>query len=55
MEQSLKELNIVLQMVPPPLPPDVLSGLPSDDSEALSAMLMSWYMSGFHTGKTAFW
>lgn len=37
-------------MVPPPLPPHILSGLPSDDSEALSAMLMSWYMSGFHTG-----
>lgn len=37
-------------MVPPPLPPHILSGLPEDDSEALSAMLMSWYMSGFHTG-----
>ncbi|KAK3910572.1 Survival motor neuron protein [Frankliniella fusca] len=37
-------------MVPPPLPPHILSGLPGDDSEALSAMLMSWYMSGFHTG-----
>ncbi|XP_034240423.1 survival motor neuron protein [Thrips palmi] len=37
-------------MVPPPLPPHVLASLPGDDSEALSAMLMSWYMSGFHTG-----
>lgn len=37
-------------VVPPPLPPHVMSSLPSDDSEALSAMLMSWYMSGFHTG-----
>lgn len=42
--------SLSLQMVPPPLPPHILASLPGDDSEALSAMLMSWYMSGFHTG-----
>lgn len=42
--------SVMNDMVPPPLPPHVLTSLPGDDSEALSAMLMSWYMSGFHTG-----
>lgn len=36
--------------IPPPPPLTVTSGLPVGDTEALSAMLMSWYMSGFHTG-----
>jgi hypothetical protein len=27
------------------------ASFPEEDAEALSAMLMSWYMSGFHTGK----
>lgn len=36
--------------MPPPPPPHFLSQFPDQDSEALSAMLLSWYMSGFHTG-----
>jgi len=38
-------------MVPPPPPLHITDSLPREESEALSAMLMSWYMSGFHTGK----
>jgi len=36
--------------LPPPPPPGVISNFPKDESDALSAMLMAWYMSGFHTG-----
>ncbi|XP_011645872.1 survival motor neuron protein isoform X1 [Pogonomyrmex barbatus] len=34
----------------PPLPPQFLAKLPESDADALSSMLMSWYISGFHTG-----
>ncbi|XP_034944844.1 survival motor neuron protein [Chelonus insularis] len=34
----------------PPLPPQILTQLPINSSDALSSMLMSWYISGFHTG-----
>ncbi|KAG7197962.1 hypothetical protein KM043_016197 [Ampulex compressa] len=34
----------------PPLPPQLMAKLPENDADALSSMLMSWYMSGFHTG-----
>ncbi|XP_023309124.2 survival motor neuron protein [Lucilia cuprina] len=34
---------------PPPMPP-MLSTQNCEDSEHLSAMLMSWYMSGYYTG-----
>jgi len=34
----------------PPLPPQFLAKLPETDADALSSMLMSWYISGFHTG-----
>lgn len=37
-------------VLPPPPPPHLTVSFPEEDSEALSAMLMSWYMSGFHTG-----
>ncbi|KDR07072.1 survival motor neuron protein [Zootermopsis nevadensis] len=37
-------------VVPPPPPPHLTGSFPEEDAEALSAMLMSWYMSGFHTG-----
>lgn len=30
---------------PPPISPDML-----EDDEALGSMLISWYMSGYHTG-----
>lgn len=35
---------------PPPPPPDSIKNLPKTEREALSSMLMSYYMSGFHTG-----
>ncbi|CAN7983356.1 unnamed protein product, partial [Ixodes hexagonus] len=35
--------------IPPPPPPAAFSG-DIKDNEALSSMLMSWYMSGYHTG-----
>ncbi|CAK9824983.1 Survival motor neuron protein [Anthophora retusa] len=34
----------------PPLPPQLMAKLPDSDADALSSMLMSWYISGFHTG-----
>ncbi|XP_033226312.1 survival of motor neuron protein [Belonocnema kinseyi] len=34
----------------PPLPPHLMSKLPENDADALSSMLMAWYLSGFHTG-----
>ncbi|XP_011504693.1 PREDICTED: survival motor neuron protein [Ceratosolen solmsi marchali] len=34
----------------PPLPPQFMARLPENDADALSSMLMSWYISGFHTG-----
>jgi survival motor neuron protein len=36
-------------IVPPPLPFSASSSMPNDD-ESLASMLMSWYMSGYHTG-----
>ncbi|XP_022195803.2 survival motor neuron protein [Nilaparvata lugens] len=39
-----------LPRYPPPPPPHVLSNCGVDESEAMSEMLMSWYMNGFHTG-----
>ncbi|XP_022164658.1 uncharacterized protein LOC111029716 isoform X2 [Myzus persicae] len=35
---------------PPPPPPDSIKNLPKTEREALTSMLMSYYMSGFHTG-----
>lgn len=39
-------------IVPPPPPPEIFRTLCEDDTEteAMSAMLISWYMSGYHTG-----
>jgi len=34
----------------PPIPPQLMAKLPDNDADALSSMLMSWYISGFHTG-----
>lgn len=42
-----------IPVLPPPPPPNWLEthgGKPPSDQEALSSMLMSWYMSGYHTG-----
>ncbi|XP_076380648.1 uncharacterized protein LOC117220749 isoform X1 [Megalopta genalis] len=35
----------------PPLPPQLMAKLLDNDADALSSMLMSWYISGFHTGR----
>lgn len=39
-------------MMPPPWPPAPLHALQEEEEEesALAAMLMAWYMSGYHTG-----
>ena len=37
------------RLCPPPMPPGLLSGRTEED-EALASMLMSWYVSGYHTG-----
>ncbi|XP_076618829.1 survival motor neuron isoform X1 [Colletes latitarsis] len=44
--------NSMIDMMPPapPLPPQLMAKLPDNDADALSSMLMSWYISGFHTG-----
>ena len=44
--------NSMVDMMPPapPLPPQLMAKLPDNDADALSSMLMSWYISGFHTG-----
>ncbi|XP_012256286.2 survival motor neuron protein [Athalia rosae] len=45
-------LGLSAGMIPPapPLPPQLMTRLPESDDDALSSMLMSWYISGFHTG-----
>ncbi|XP_033200701.1 survival motor neuron isoform X2 [Bombus vancouverensis nearcticus] len=44
--------NSMTDIMPPapPLPPQLMAKLPDNDTDALSSMLMSWYISGFHTG-----
>ena len=37
-------------MPPPPPPPQMMEDACDDESEALSGMLIAWYMSGYHTG-----
>lgn len=48
-KESNKKNTITVPPLPP-IPPMVASGKKSEDSEHLSAMLMSWYMSGYYTG-----
>lgn len=38
--------------MPPPWPPALLHAMREEEEEedALAAMLMAWYMSGYHTG-----
>ncbi|KAF4532994.1 hypothetical protein B566_EDAN000683 [Ephemera danica] len=43
-----------LPFPPPPPPTQFTGGLPTDESEALSSMLMSWYLNGFHTVSSFF-
>jgi len=42
--------NTQVLFPPPPPPPDSIKNLPKTEKEALTSMLMSYYMSGFHTG-----
>ncbi|XP_051164997.1 survival motor neuron protein [Leptopilina boulardi] len=46
----LTDFNLPTAPPAPPLPPHLMSRLPQNDADALSSMLMSWYISGFHTG-----
>ena len=44
-----QEPNVPPQVFPP-CPPPLISSGNSEEDEALASMLMSWYMSGYHTG-----
>lgn len=48
---SEPSFNSTADIMPPapPLPPQLMAKLPDNDADALSSMLMSWYISGFHT------
>lgn len=48
----LSLLKIKVPLLPPPMPPGFLrpNDGPPSDNEAMASMLMSWYMSGYHTG-----
>lgn len=46
----LTDINLPIAPPAPPIPPHLMSRLPQNDADALSSMLMSWYISGFHTG-----
>ncbi|XP_011869375.1 PREDICTED: survival motor neuron protein isoform X2 [Vollenhovia emeryi] len=48
---GFERFNPAIDTMPPapPLPP-LMAKLPETDADALSSMLMSWYISGFHTG-----
>uniref|UniRef100_UPI00143ABB28 survival motor neuron protein-like n=1 Tax=Bombus vancouverensis nearcticus TaxID=2705178 RepID=UPI00143ABB28 len=41
--------NSMTDIMPPapPLPPQLMAKLPDNDTDALSSMLMSWYISGY--------
>uniref|UniRef100_A0A1A9UCP0 Tudor domain-containing protein n=1 Tax=Glossina austeni TaxID=7395 RepID=A0A1A9UCP0_GLOAU len=42
--------NTITMPPPPPIPPVFINGKKNVVSEHLSAMIMSWYMSGYYTG-----
>ncbi|KAK6107066.1 Survival motor neuron protein (SMN) family protein [Brugia pahangi] len=49
MQSSSTDHTSIPSLVPPP--PIAFTNLPPpDDDEALASMLMSWYMTGYHTG-----
>ncbi|XP_014232335.1 survival motor neuron protein [Trichogramma pretiosum] len=52
MYMTAPSFNPPMSSIPPapPLPPQLMARLPETDADALSSMLMSWYISGFHTG-----
>lgn len=45
-----KSYNLKTIPPPPPMPPMLSATKNCEDSDHLSAMLMSWYMSGYYTG-----
>uniref|UniRef100_A0A8R1HNB8 Tudor domain-containing protein n=1 Tax=Caenorhabditis japonica TaxID=281687 RepID=A0A8R1HNB8_CAEJA len=47
---SSSNASIPLPSFAPPVPPNIIGMVPASEREALSSMLMSWYMSGYHTG-----
>lgn len=51
-DSSRLDTSIPANMAMPPLPPPAfLAGQPLDSTESLSAVLMAWYMAGYHTGR----
>uniref|UniRef100_A0A8D8LI18 Survival motor neuron protein n=1 Tax=Cacopsylla melanoneura TaxID=428564 RepID=A0A8D8LI18_9HEMI len=51
-DSSRPDNSIPANMSMPPLPPPAfLAGQPLDSTESLSAVLMAWYMAGYHTGR----
>jgi len=51
-EEEPEAMNVEVPSLPPPIPPHLLrhqDHVPEED-EAMAAMLMSWYTSGYHTG-----
>ncbi|KAI5692336.1 survival motor neuron protein [Diaphorina citri] len=51
-DSSRCENGLPPNMAMPPLPPPAfLAGQPLDTTESLSAVLMAWYMAGYHTGR----
>lgn len=49
-KKTKTRLNMSSIPPPPPIPPMLTAAQSAEDSEHLSAMLMSWYMSGYYTG-----
>ncbi|XP_025415535.1 uncharacterized protein LOC112687175 [Sipha flava] len=49
-ESAKSDVDTSFIFPPPPPPPDSIKNLPKTEREALTSMLMSYYMSGFHTG-----
>ncbi|KAL1457738.1 hypothetical protein WDU94_007932 [Cyamophila willieti] len=51
-DSSRLDNSLPANMAMPPLPPPAfLAGQPLDSTETLSAVLMAWYMAGYHTGR----
>lgn len=48
--QAPTKIDASVMFPPPPPMPPFLEGENAQDAEHLSAMLMSWYMSGYYTG-----
>ncbi|KAL4136186.1 hypothetical protein QTP88_007750 [Uroleucon formosanum] len=49
-ESTNKYEDTEFLLPPPSLPPDSIKNVPETERETLTSILMSYYMSGFHTG-----